>query len=244
MPHSGGGGSHSGGSHSSGRVSHSSGPGGGGRSYRHSSRPFSGSRAYVIYNRAGQSRAVYTDQPNYHEEMTKESYIMSLMFGVCFLVPGAIAILTGLGMMISSVPFGYRKTTAPSSVDQSIEILDTWGHLSANEKGETKLRTLLQKELARANGTEVGEVMAQVFDEYRAYYESKGWSVDIDRLLPAAFMCIWERLFGGGGVTMLLSARKQYQKSQQEGVKTYKINGIPKILYCAYCGSSYYAGTI
>ena len=332
MPHSGGGGSHSGGSHSSGGGSHSSGSGGGGRSYRHSSRPFSGSRAYVIYNRMGQSRVVYTHQPNYHEEMTKGMYIMSLIFGAFFLVPGAITILAGLGMLISSFSFGYHKTTLPGSVDQSITILDEAQHLSvsetatleqsltdfrdhtgiipaieftedaswqqdytdmesfayneyichfddeyhllitygygaentgtgfqefhyetmwgddlgktAGEKDEEKLRNLLQKELARANGTEVGSAMSRVFDDYLAYYEAKGFGVDVDRLLPAVFMCIWGLLFGGGGVTIILSARKQYQKSQEEGVKTYKINGTPKILYCAYCGSNYYAGTI
>ena len=50
MPHSGGGGSHSGGSHGgSHRSSHRSSRSGGGGSVRTSSKPFSGCRTFVVY---------------------------------------------------------------------------------------------------------------------------------------------------------------------------------------------------
>lgn len=92
MPHSGGGGSHSGGSHSSshsgGGGSHSG--GGSGRSYRHSDTPFTGSHPFVVYSRTRRPRIVYSDNPHYSEEMTKGQCIICVIFGLWFAIPGLV----------------------------------------------------------------------------------------------------------------------------------------------------------
>ena len=135
MPHSGGGGSHSGGSHSSshsgGGGSHSG--GGRGRSYRHSDTPFTGSHPFVVYSRTRRPRIVYSDNPHYSEEMTKGQYIISTIFGLWFTIPGLVFFLIGLCMFFSSFSIGYQKTNIPGSVEQSITILDENGYLSAEE---------------------------------------------------------------------------------------------------------------
>ena len=131
MPHSGGGGSHSGGSHSSshsgGGGSHS---GGSGSSYRHSDTPFTGSHPFVVYSRTRRPRIVYSDNPHYSEEMTKGQYIICVIFGLSFAIPGLAFFLIGLCMFFSSFSIGYQKTNIPGSVEQSIMILDENGYLS------------------------------------------------------------------------------------------------------------------
>ena len=135
MPHSGGGGSHSGGSHSSshsgGGGSHSG--GGSGRSYRHSDTPFTGSHPFVVYSRTRRPRIVYSDNPHYSEEMTKGQCIICVIFGLWFAIPGLVFFLIGLCMFFSSFSIGYQKTNIPGSVEQSIAILDENGYLSTEE---------------------------------------------------------------------------------------------------------------
>lgn len=131
MPHSGGGGSHSGGSSYSGGSS--GGSGGSAKSYRHSSTPFTGGRAFVVYRGASEPKVVYTDEPNYSEETTKAQYIRSVVFAVLAGIPGIVMIVLGLGLMFSSFSFGYKKTIVPDHVDQSIFIQDDYGYLTDRE---------------------------------------------------------------------------------------------------------------
>ena len=131
MPHSGGGGSHSGGSSYSGGSS--GGSGGSAKSYRHSSTPFTGGRAFVIYNRMNEPKVVYTDEPNYHEETTKGQYIRSVVFAIIAGIPGIAIMLLGLVTMFSAFSIGYKKTVVPGYVDQSIFIQDDYGHLTDAE---------------------------------------------------------------------------------------------------------------
>ena len=128
MPHSGGGGSHSGGSSYSGGSS--GGSGSSAKSYRHSSTPFKGGRAFVIYNGMNEPKVVYTDEPNYHEETTKAQYIRAVLFAIVAGIPGIIIALLGIGMIFSSFGIGYKKTIVPDYVDQSILIQDDYDHLT------------------------------------------------------------------------------------------------------------------
>lgn len=136
MPHSGGGGSHSGGSHSSshsgGGGSHSG--GGSGRSYHESSAPFSGSHPFVVYSRTRAPRLIYSDNPHYTEGTTATQYAIIVMFGLFFLIPGLITIIIGIYLLSSSVSIGYQKTKIPDRVEQSIVILDDNAHLSNAEE--------------------------------------------------------------------------------------------------------------
>ena len=332
MPHSGGGGSHSGGSSHSHSGGSSGGSGGSAKSYRHSSTPFTGGRAFVIYNRKNEPKVVYTDEPNYHEETTKAQYICAVIGAIIAGIPGIVIMLLGLVTIFSAFSIGYKKTVVPEYVDRSIVIEDNYGHLTdaeldrldqslsnfrdhtgiipaveftsdaaweqdyddmedfayneyicnfddeyhvlitygygtenpttgfnefhyhtmwgddlgktAKKKDEEQLIDLLQKNLARANGTKVGDAMATTFDDYLAYYEAKGFTLDTGRLIGGfaqfAFGLIFVVSFGG----MAIAVRANYIKGQKDGIKTYKINGTPKILKCDYCGCTYYAGTV
>lgn len=335
MPHSGGGGSHSGGSHSSshsgGGGSHSGG-GSGGSAYHHSDSPFTGGHPFVVYSRTRKPRIVYSDDPHYSEEMTKGQYAVGVIFGSCFAIPGLVFLLIGLCMFFSSFSIGYQKTKTPSSVEQSITILDDNGYLSAEEKtsleqslanfrdhtgiipaveltedntwqqdyttmerfayneyichfndeyhllvvygygdenpqtgfcefhyetmwgdnltktaskkDENKLIDLLQKQFARVNGKQVGNAAADAFDEYLGYFEAKRFSVDGEKMADSAFMLIFGLPFFGVGLLFVISTHKEYKKTKNDGIKTYRINGTPEILKCDYCGCTYYAGTV
>ena len=101
MPHSGGGGSHSGGSHSSshssGGGSHSNGP-----SYRESSTPFAGSRTYIVYNNTSSPRVVYSNNPDYQEGVSKDAYYGTAILCSFFIIPEVIVVLIAIWMYISS----------------------------------------------------------------------------------------------------------------------------------------------
>ena len=132
MPHSGGGGSHSGGSsggHSSGGGSHS-----GGSSYRSSSTPFTGSSTYIVYNNAHGPRIIYSDNPHYREGMNKYDYIGTMIAGCLFMIPGIIALIVALATLFSAFSIGYTKTKLPDFVDKNIVIEDESRHLARNEK--------------------------------------------------------------------------------------------------------------
>lgn len=129
MPHSGGGGSHSGG----GGGGHSG--GGGGSSVRVSSQPFSGSHTYVVYDKSGSSRLVYTNTRNYHAEVTKGSCISSvILFALFFALPGVIALIIGLVSAISSFHIGLSKTKYPSTLDDTVYIFDNFDYISDSEE--------------------------------------------------------------------------------------------------------------
>lgn len=135
MPHSGGGGSHSGGSHSSshssGGGSHSRGP-----SYRASSTPFAGSRTYIVYNNTSSPRVVYSNNPNYQEGVSKNAYYGTAIFCSFFIIPGIIAVLIAIGTFLSAFSFGYKKTKIPDYVNQSIVVSDMDNHLHEQEKDD------------------------------------------------------------------------------------------------------------
>lgn len=330
MPHSGGGGSHSGGSSYSGGSS--GGSGGSAKSYRHSSTPFKGGRAFVIYNRMNEPKVVYTDEPNYHEETTKGQYIRSVVFAIIAGIPGIVIMLLGLVTMFSAFSIGYKKTVVPEYVDQSIFIQDDYGHLTdaeldrldqslsafrdhtgiipaveftndaaweldyddmesfayneyicnfddeyhvlitygygaenpetgfnefhyhtmwgddlgktAKKKDEDQLIDLLQKNLARANGDNVGDAMATTFDDYLAYYEAKGFTVDMENLGGGFAEFFFGLIVVGAFIGTAIAVRANYLEGQKKGIRTYKIDGKPKMLKCDYCGCTYYAGTI
>lgn len=132
MPHSGGGGSHSGGSHSS---SHSSGGSHSrGSSYRASSTPFAGSRTYIVYNNSSSPRVVYSNNPDYKEGVSKSAYYGTAIFCSFFIIPGLIAVLIAIGLFFSSFSIGYKKTKIPDSVSQRIVVSDMENHLHEQEK--------------------------------------------------------------------------------------------------------------
>ena len=125
MPHSGGGGSHSGGSHSS---SHSSGGSHSrGSSYRASSTPFAGSRTYIVYNNSSSPRVVYSNNPDYKEGVSKSAYYGTAIFCSFFIIPGLIAVLIAIGLFFSSFSIGYKKTKIPDFVNQRIVVSDISG---------------------------------------------------------------------------------------------------------------------
>lgn len=134
MPHSGGGGSHSGGSYSSSSSSSEGYSGGNNESYNRSYEPFPGSRTYVVYRRDREPQLIYTDEPDYHEEMSKSKFIASILFHVPFLLFGIVALFIAIGMLFSSVNIGYKKTAIPSTIDQTIQIFDDEQHLTNKEE--------------------------------------------------------------------------------------------------------------
>lgn len=137
MPHSGGGGSHSGG----GGGSHSSGGGGshsGGRTYNTSKTPFKGSKPYVVYGSNGRHKVIYTDAPHYREEFTKGQLIFSIMFSIPFIVPGFTVLIWALYSLLSSITFGLYKTPIPQNIDSQIVIMDDYDRLSFSEEESLK----------------------------------------------------------------------------------------------------------
>jgi len=135
MPHSGGGGSHSGGSHSGG--SHSSSHGGsGGSSTRVSSTPFKGCHTYVVYEKNGNSKLVYSDSGNYHEEFTKGQAIASAIFGCIFMIPGLLELIAIICILVSSIHLGVRPTKLPEYVDKEVYIYDEYDYVSELEEAK------------------------------------------------------------------------------------------------------------
>lgn len=142
MPHSGGGGSHSGGGHHGGSH-HSSSGSSGGSSRRVSNTPFEGSHTYVVYNKHGGSRIVYSDDKNYHAEMTKKEMIGQVLFGGIFALVGVIELIAIICILISGFRMGVRKTNIPDYVDQSVQVYDELDFITQAE--ETSLRKSLEE---------------------------------------------------------------------------------------------------
>ena len=113
-----------------------------------------------------------------------------------------------------------------------------WGNdlsKTASKKDENKLIDLLQKQFARANGEGVGGAAADAFNEYLEYFEAKSFSVDGGRAMDSAFMLIFGLPFLGAGLLVIIFAHKKYQEAKKEGIKTYRINGEPRLyILCGY----------
>lgn len=110
MPHSGGGGSHSGGSscgHSSGDGSHSS-----SSSYRSSSAQFTGSSTYIVYNNTHGPKIIYSNNPHYREGMSKGDYVGTMIAGCLFMIPGIIALIVALATFFVSFFYWLYKNKA------------------------------------------------------------------------------------------------------------------------------------
>lgn len=140
MPHSGGGGSHGGGSHHS---SHSSSSGGRHGSSvnsgpRISGKPFKGSHTYVIYDKTGESRLLYSSSSNYNASFSKATFWTQLIFSLVFVIPGVIALIVALGSFAGSVSFGMTKTSLPDYVEDDIVIFDDYDMLSSSEEQSLK----------------------------------------------------------------------------------------------------------
>lgn len=335
MPHSGGGGSHSGGGHSGGGHSggsHSSGSGGGGRSVRVSSTPFSGCHTYAVYDKQGNSKIVYSDSSNYHVEKTKKDLISGTIFGSVFMIPGIVELIVIIVLFISCFHLGVRKTNVPKSVDNTVYIYDymdmisdeeevtlqetleefrdktgiipaveftvdelwnydyedmeafayneyvttfddeyhllivysygavndatnfnefhwesMWGdNLSktASSKDEKYLAKKIQANLTKANGSEVANAIGISFDKFYGRLNEKGFRFDSGKLIISLFLLVHGGIFFAAGLLIVVSTRSDYKMSKESGEATYKIKGVPEVMQCSYCGTSYYKGTI
>lgn len=137
MPHSGGGGSHGGGSHHS---SHRSSGGshrsssGGSSGPKISKKPFKGSHTYVIYDKVGNSRLLYSSSANYNARFSKAEFWSQLIFSLFFVVPGIIALIIAIVLSFKSISFGMNKTTHPYYVDDAITIFDEYDMISDDEE--------------------------------------------------------------------------------------------------------------
>lgn len=130
MPHSGGGGSHSGGSHGGSHSSSHS--GGSGSSSRTSSKPFKGCRTFVVYNKRKQPKMVYSNT-DYNREISLGELIFSCIFtGIFALFP----ILMMVGSFALMLQFGHKPITSPT--DTEIQIIDNYNLVTQTEKEELR----------------------------------------------------------------------------------------------------------
>ena len=144
MPHSGGGGSHGGGSHHSSHSSHSGHSGSGGSSGpRVSGKPFAGSHAYVIYNKTGASRLLYSSSSNYCAKFSKTAFVGEILFSLVFVIPGVIAMIIAVIMAAKALSFGMTKTVYPEYLDDTVMIFDA--HDMISKKEEKSLKKKLEK---------------------------------------------------------------------------------------------------
>ena len=86
--------------------------------------------------------------------------------------------------------------------------------------------------------------MATTFDDYLAYYEAKGFTVDMENLGGGFAAFFFGLIVVGAFIGTAIAVRANYLDGQKKGIRTYKIDGKPKMLKCDYCGCTYYAGTI
>lgn len=126
MPHSGGGGSHSGGSHGGSHRSSGSGR----RSARVSNKPFIGCRTFVIYRKNKPPKMIYSDS-DYNKPVTMAQIITSI------LISGIFAIFIFIFMIASIIimfDFGHEPITPP--IDTEIKIIDDYGLINESDKDE------------------------------------------------------------------------------------------------------------
>ena len=131
MPHSGGGGSHSGGSHGgSHRSSHRSSRSGGGGSVRTSSKPFSGCRTFVVYRRDKPTKMIYSNS-EYNKKMSLAELVFTCVFFGLF---GMVPLFITVASIFLMVDFGRKPINPP--VDKEIQIMDPYDLVSTAEEKE------------------------------------------------------------------------------------------------------------
>ena len=115
---------------------------------------------------------------------------------------------------------------------------------TASTRDEDYLADTIQANLSRANGKNVANAIAVSFERFYEYLDKPGFRVDTDKLFLVAFLLVHGGIFFAVGTGIVKSSVKEYKKSVESGEKTYRINGEPVVLKCAYCGTTYYKGTI
>lgn len=115
---------------------------------------------------------------------------------------------------------------------------------TASASDENFLKDAIQRNLTVANGTEVASAIGLSFEELYENLNTKGFRFDGEKLFLILFFLVHGGAFFGVGLGLVLSTIKSYKKSQESGEKTYRINGEPEIMTCAYCDTTYYKGTI